>query len=207
MASKMKILLVTWLLVFILVEESKPVLARKGGKLKQLQKRVTELEKQIAKEDECKACSLIEELFQRVEALENRTQPPPTTAPPLPEECKNYQTLSDGFRKVTTSVSSPVQCDNNLKPNWYRFVGAAGSKMPTSCVPANKCGSHATGWLSGDHPTVQEGIVTRKVCFSYWSCCNWSINIQVRNCGDFYIYKINSTPSEHPCHLVYCGTD
>ena len=90
---------------------------------------------------------------------------------------------------------------------WHRFEAATGNKMPTSCVPSDRCNTHATGWLNGDHPTVAEGLVTRQVCFSYYDCCSWSINIQVRNCGDFYIYNFMGTPPEHPCHLRYCSTD
>ena len=47
-------LLVAWLLVFILVEESKPVLSGKRGKLKRLQEIVSNLENQVAKLGECK---------------------------------------------------------------------------------------------------------------------------------------------------------
>ena len=80
--------------------------------------------------------------------------------------------------------------------------------MAATCVPTNRCGTHATGWLNGVHPTVSEGIVTRQVCFN-WSggCCVWSINIQVRNCNGYFVYYISGTPSVHPCHLRYCGAD
>ena len=36
----------------------------------------------------------------------------------------------------------------------YRFVGTAGTKMPTTRVPAYRCGS---GWLDDAHPTVEDG--------------------------------------------------
>ena len=52
MASKLNFVLVTWMLVFILMEESKPVLG-KGGKLKKLQARMEAVEEHIAKEGEC----------------------------------------------------------------------------------------------------------------------------------------------------------
>lgn len=157
------------------------------------------------------ACSMIEDLLNRVEALENRTPPPPPTtapAPPttMPAECKSYQILADASRHVNHGAS-PLLCDNHLTPNWYRFQGAAGVKMPTSCTQTFKCGTHATGWLSGGHPSVEDGKVTRKVCFSWSNCCTWSIDIQVINCGDFYLYYIDGTPREHQCHLRYCGTD
>ena len=122
-------------------------------------------------------------------------------------ECQNYQNLTNGNRKNTYGAGV-VTCDSSLSPGWFRFQGDAGIKMATTCVPDNHCGTHSTGWLNGAHPTVAEGQVTRQVCFNWNSnCCNWSINIQVLSCGDFFIYYISGTPPEHPCHLRYCGAD
>ena len=38
--------------------------------------------------------------------------------------------------------------------------------MPTTRVPAYRCGTDWFGWLDNTHPTVEEGEVHRKVCFS-----------------------------------------
>ena len=121
----------------------------------------------------------------------------------LAVECTSYSTLTDADRKATYSTRSPV-CDGNLN-GWYRFQGAAGTRMPTSCPSRYRCGTNAPGWLNGGHPTVADGKVTRQVCF-HWSsnCCYWSTNIQVRNCGSFYVYYFSSTPE---CYLRYCGSD
>ena len=123
-------------------------------------------------------------------------------------ECQSYQSLTDGTRKITYSAELAT-CDYYvLTPGWYRFEGAAGTKMATSCVSTNHCGTNAPGWLNGAHPTVADGQVTRQACFHYFSnCCVWSINIQVRNCGDYFVYYINRTPLEHTCNLRYCGAD
>ena len=74
--------------------------------------------------------------------------------------------------------------------------------MPTSCVPINRCGTHAPGWLSGGHPSSGQ-IRSVKVCF-HWSnnCCRWHTYIRVRNCGGFYVYEFKRPPA---CHLRYCG--
>ena len=32
-------------------------------------------------------------------------------------------------------------CDNHVPEGWYRFGGAAGTKMPTTRVPAYRCGT------------------------------------------------------------------
>ena len=119
-------------------------------------------------------------------------------------ECQNYQSLTSANRKVTYSHHGN-QCDKGLGSGWFRFEGAAGTRMPTSCPPTHRCDTLATGWLNGGHPTVADGKVTRQVCFHWNSnCCNWSTNIQVRNCGPFYVYHFSGTPT---CNLRYCGTD
>ncbi|XP_044181286.1 uromodulin-like [Acropora millepora] len=124
----------------------------------------------------------------------------------IPDECQNYQVLRNADRKVTYD-DTHVLCDNTLGPAWFRFQGDAGTKMPTSCIPSYKCGTHATGWLNGTHPETHEGNVTRRVCFHWHSnCCEWSVNIQVQNCSGYYLYYISGTPG-HQCHLRFCGTD
>ena len=84
-------------------------------------------------------------------------------------ECTNYSSLTSGDRK-TTNITRPKskKCDSSLN-GWYRFQGAAGTRMPTLCPPRNRCSSYGTGWLTGGHPTVAKGNVTRKVCFHYTS--------------------------------------
>ena len=122
-------------------------------------------------------------------------------------ECINFQVLRDADRKITAG-REPVACDNSLGPAWFRFLGDAGTKMPTSAVPETRCGTDAPGWLNGAHPTVSDGVVIGQVCFHYYgNICHWSINIQVRNCGEYFVYYYNGTPPEHPCTLRYCGID
>lgn len=68
--------------------------------------------------------------------------------------------------------------------------------MATSCVPANHCGTLLPGWMAGIHPDVEEGVVDRFVCFSIKQiCCMTSVSMRVRNCGGFYVYKLDVMPS------------
>ncbi|XP_067017039.1 uncharacterized protein [Acropora muricata] len=120
-------------------------------------------------------------------------------------ECFNHAYLEDSVRRqgFYNGYYGYYQCDNNLAFGWYRFRGAAGTQMPTKCVERNRCSSHAPGWLNASHPSVEDGIVTAKVCFHWTSgCCSWSTNIRVRNCGGFYVYELRPAPA---CWLRYCG--
>ena len=125
-----------------------------------------------------------------------------------PNPCSNYHVL-DGFnRSVAKTDQKNLRCDQrhlHPLPAWYRFTGEAGDKMPTSCVPKRRCGTHAPGWLNGSHPSVGEGIVTRRVCYHWGSrCCNWKNDIQIQNCGAFYVYRLVKPPV---CWLRYCGNN
>ena len=117
------------------------------------------------------------------------------------DPCFNYNELSDSNRKSSYETpNSPVLCDDKLPEGWYRFVGAAGTKMATTKVDRSHCGTTYPGWLNGVHPTVEEGEESREVCFTRKSC----IYIRVKNCGSFYIYYILKPPG---CKMRYCGSD
>ena len=105
---------------------------------------------------------------------------------------------SDGERQKGNPQQQNTVCDNGPK-GWYRFEGAAGTRIPTSCSPTHRCNSHLPGWLSGAHPTQADGQVSRTVFFHWHSdCCYKSITVKVINCGGYYVYYINGTPW---CHL------
>ena len=125
----------------------------------------------------------------------------PTVAAPDP--CSNYHYLHAADRLVT--YTGQARCDqNDINPGWYRFYGVSGNpKMPTQCPSINHCGTHAPGWMTGLHPSVANGVVSRQVCY-HWSnnCCRWNNFIRVKNCGAFYVYELQKTPA---CYLRYCG--
>ena len=118
--------------------------------------------------------------------------------------CHNYKTLNEADRAQGYVLQDSVRCDRyNLTPGWYRFQGDAGDQMPDNCVPIYRCGANAPGWISGAHPTVAEGLVYRKVCYNKWGdCCYYYNNILVKNCGAYYVYKLERPPT---CSLRYCG--
>lgn len=122
------------------------------------------------------------------------------------EECKtkNYKVLDSADRSVHHDYDGSAGCDNNLQPGWYRFQGDAGSTMANECPDERKCGTLVPGWLQGSLPSVKDGKVTRKVCFNRRNnCCRTSVEVEVRNCGGFYVYKLPKAPY---CQLRYCGS-
>ena len=126
--------------------------------------------------------------------------------------CIKYTTLSEADRAVGNTLQNNISCDNNLVTGWYRFQGAAGDRMPDKCVLMYRCGTYAPGWLNGTHPTVAEGVVTRKVCYQggdWWlwprgftDCCYYSNLVKVKNCGSYYVYELQKPRT---CNLRYCG--
>ena len=114
------------------------------------------------------------------------------------DPCYDYKNLSDASRK-STYKKIEEQCDDKLPEGWYRFVGAAGTKMPTTRVPVYRCGTTYSGWLiRKDSPPFTE------VCFSKQNTgCKNTVSISEKECGSYYIYKLYATK----CPRRYCGSD
>jgi len=119
--------------------------------------------------------------------------------------CRGYKVLNSSDRKDTYTVSGVPLCDVGLPEAWYRFEGDAGTRMPTTCVDNDKCGTNFPGWLNGIHPTVEDGEVVREVCFHAFSdCCNDRKRIRVKRCSTYYVYKLDGTLEG--CNRRYCST-
>lgn len=119
------------------------------------------------------------------------------------KECKEYRILQAPDRSIHHPYTPSAPCDFNLKPSWYRFEGRAGTAMANSCPSRFKCGTIVPGWLNGPLPSVQDGIVSREICFNQdRNCCFTSTQAKVRNCAGFYVFYLRSAPY---CQLRYCG--
>lgn len=120
------------------------------------------------------------------------------------DACASYSVLDEKDRAAGNDANK-YTCDQRdiATPAWYRFSGDAGDKMADSCVAELHCGTHAPGWLNGDHPVNEGEVVERQACF-HWgsSCCKWSTKIKIKKCKGFFVYELQRTPA---CHLRYCG--
>jgi len=109
----------------------------------------------------------------------------------------------NGCSDYTFLNEAGLGCHKNLETGWYRFQGADGDRMQDKCVHLSRCDAEYPGWLNGTHPTVDEGVVTRKVCCtSQQQCCRCTTGIQVKNCTSYYLYKLWNGQQ---CYHRYCG--
>ena len=120
-----------------------------------------------------------------------------------PKRNANYKTVeSVPFCDSTTSSWAPKSADWKGK-SWYRFQFPAGTRIPEYVVPHIHCGTYATGWLNGTHPTEYGNVSEATVCFHYTkSKCQWTTQIQILNCGQYFLYQLQDAPE---CRMKFCG--
>ena len=99
--------------------------------------------------------------------------------------------------------SHPHKSDDWKGAGWYRITGGAGTKLADFDVANYHCGTVASGWMVGGHPTVFQGEVTRTVNFNYHRIFggSWRRSIKVINCNTHYVYYLEEAPQ---CLLGYC---
>ena len=126
----------------------------------------------------------------------------------LPWQCLEHNMMSSATRR-STYTASITSCDHAGGSNtssdwvgtgWYRVTGEAGTKLFESPVRSDRCGGSSPGWLTGGHPTVAEGEVTRTAKFASTS---HTTSIKVINCNTHYVYLLEKVPA---CNMVYCTT-
>uniref|UniRef100_A0A673NPU2 Uncharacterized LOC107748190 n=1 Tax=Sinocyclocheilus rhinocerous TaxID=307959 RepID=A0A673NPU2_9TELE len=114
------------------------------------------------------------------------------------DPCYDYSTLDEYWRDIR---QSPYQYNGHDDTHvewsrWYRlYLNGESAQMSEWCVSYMGCGGETGLYLSGSHPRVEDGVVTREVLGSYiWSsqCDDYrSTSIQVKACpGDYYVYKL-----------------
>ena len=89
-------------------------------------------------------------------------------------------------------------------PGWYRFMGAAGTRMAQEFPGYQKAGAKAPGWLSQEPPSTPGEQQSITVCFDpYEQCDISSVVADVLNCGAYLLYQL---PNTRNCPLKYSGT-
>jgi uromodulin len=118
-------------------------------------------------------------------------------------QCSNYTTINDPTRNINQAggVQNDLQTFTSGQ-QWIRFEGPGGTQIPTSAVPSNQCGTYASGWYSGDMPSISGTTVNGTVCYTWTSgSCQYTNQIQVTNCGSYYVYNLRAPPVSG---LRYC---
>ena len=119
----------------------------------------------------------------------------------LPSQCSNYILDTDATRLV--SYGNGSVCDQTVYSTalWVRFGGSA-TMMVTSPPAVHRCGTYATGWLTGTLPSTAGLTVVGVVCFAWTTTiCDFHSQISITNCSGFYVYLLVA-PSN--CPLRYC---
>ncbi|KAK7105630.1 hypothetical protein V1264_016989 [Littorina saxatilis] len=124
-------------------------------------------------------------------------------------------TVLDDFRRYVNHTLTPEDdpdighCD--LKLGWYRvLINGSNAVIPTRRVQANQCGSNFPHYLdlqgnampNRGHELESRVCVGRYRFFDSWGSCVRPKPVTVRNCGAFYLYKLNSLTS---CSAAYCA--
>ncbi|XP_048009719.1 adhesion G protein-coupled receptor E3-like isoform X2 [Megalobrama amblycephala] len=121
------------------------------------------------------------------------------------DPCYNYTVLDDPWRSINNTNNN--MCDQYVSwSGWYRlFINGLSAHIPDTCVAQYSCGTYYSLWISGGHPTVEDGVVTRDVCSYVGSFCCFlgSYPIKVKACpGNYYVYEL-----VRPIHCAsaYCA--
>lgn len=99
------------------------------------------------------------------------------------------------------------QYDDWKGTGWYRMVEPAGTKMTEAPVSSHHCGTMFPGWLNGTHPKIIGETESSTVCFNTnFNSCAFSLEIEIKNCGDFYLYHLVDTSTiSNNCQFRYCS--
>ena len=110
----------------------------------------------------------------------------------------------DGYHRTDHASSSWISDPQWGGFGWYRFMKPAGTMMPTSPPPLNRCLTQMPGWLRNGHPSKKgQRNESALFCFnSIHSTCRRHAYGKVTNCGSFFVYYLSNAPV---CHARYCA--
>ncbi|XP_067285698.1 pancreatic secretory granule membrane major glycoprotein GP2-like [Pseudorasbora parva] len=128
------------------------------------------------------------------------------------DPCYDYNTLDEYWRDMRKS--NYYGYDDSLVDwsGWYRlYLNGESAQMSEWCVSYMGCGGETGLYLSGSHPTLEDGVVTCEVVGINGNAeCGSlrSMSIQVKACpGDYYVYEfvkpIISAPGPMYCAVAF----
>ena len=143
-----------------------------------------------------------------------------TTVNPLPQQCKSAINLTEYWRKdhfghQIKPISGDSNCDSRDMVDqgnpWFKFTGAAGSRLLNHCVPGYSCGSHRALWSDAPMPS-QIGVVSQIPVYGSWvnNCYEWNVSALVVKCSsrpNDFVYKYNETHAANVCYNSFFGMD
>lgn len=121
------------------------------------------------------------------------------------DPCQNYDTLSgEDKRSASYKVQDGTPLDDSeLKNGWYRFDSYVGNDLVNSSQPIGSCGTNYPVWLDGYLPSKADKTVNRTCCITgNTDTCESTVNIQVRNCGNFMVYNLSKTVKIQSAYCV-----
>lgn len=130
------------------------------------------------------------------------------------DACESAILLTEYWRKVYgNSERWRNNCDlqtmiDQGRP-WFRFVGAAGTRLANECTPVHGCGTDFTIWSDAVMPSIpgeeQEIMVKAR---STSNCAAYQYKVLVKKCSyrdDGYAYKF--VDENYQCRMGFCGMD
>lgn len=141
------------------------------------------------------------------------------------EICKNKDQINElwsatrfyKYNKDKKNCDGNTKCgqtteDWNMKCGWFKFTGAAGTKMLNKVAKSGTCGAQFSGWFKGTLPKkVEKKAKSAKICFAGKDIfgleipCLFYTKTSVVKCEDgTFVYKLNNVPQEF-CNAVHCG--
>ncbi|XP_052063239.1 uncharacterized protein LOC127702954 isoform X1 [Mytilus californianus] len=112
--------------------------------------------------------------------------------------CTNYDNIENEEKRSSSYIydfdTDIAISDDVLQEGWYRIISRSGTDMPTEPPATFRCGTWYPIWLNGSLPSVDDGVVTRKVCTrTFTDFCEDFWNIDIKNCTDFYVYNLKTS--------------
>ncbi|CAC5367711.1 unnamed protein product [Mytilus coruscus] len=113
--------------------------------------------------------------------------------------CQTFQQIQNSNKRsagymIDLAKGVPTS-DHTLERGWYRVMSDNGDEIPNYPPGLGYCGTLHPIWLNGTLPSVDDQNVTREACLQTQEDeCEEKIDIQIRNCGGFYMYYLQHTP-------------